>query len=379
MKIYFDGTLYSWQSGGGIFRYFDEIIGRCGKENDIEPILLMPLPSFKILHKEGVTEKNILLLRTLPNFIFKLSRKILSPINNLFFEFFFKNVSNGVFHSTYYTTYKKLRIPQVLTVHDMTYEKFPLFFNSNGAKRFIANKKKCITKADSIICVSETTKKALQSLYKIDDKKISVIYHGLSENFISEPNKYNDTSLNEPYFLFVGNRRLYKNFDFLINSFSKWDNNKKFKILLIGGGKLTKEEITLIENCNLKTQVKHLGFIEEKYLKYIYQKSKAFIFPSLDEGFGIPIIEAICSKTQVIASNIDVFKEIGEDMIIYFDPRNVESLLNALDQSINNKIPSDHLEKKAKYVTEKYSWENCFIKTKQVYIKTNNNPLDEKQ
>lgn len=369
MKIYFDGVIYSWQKGGGVYNYIEEIISRSGKNKELEVNLLVSAPSHKITEKKGVSIKYITYIGKIPDFIFKLVRKLMFPINKVLSERYFKKVRDGVFHSTYYTTYKNLKIPQVLTVHDMTYEKFPNFFNSPGAKRFMANKKKCILQADSIICVSEATKKTLLDLYKIEERKISVIYHGVSESFLHETMRYENILLDKPYFLFVGNRSLYKNFIFLIEAFSKWNKNKEYNLLLIGGGKLSEEELTLINNLNLNKQVKHLGFVEEKYLKYIYKKSKAFIFPSLDEGFGLPIIEALSSKTQVIASDITVFKEIGENMLIYFDPYKIESLIDALEKSISNTKTIQELEKNSEYVTNKFTWKKCFEKTIEIYKK----------
>ncbi|MEI6191054.1 MAG: glycosyltransferase family 1 protein [bacterium] len=370
MKIYFDGAIYSWQKGGGIYKYFDEILNYCGKDKGLETTLLMPTPIHKTPDIKNVSIKYLTPLRKVPGFIFEPVRKIMSPINRLFFEKYFKRVDAGVFHSTYYTTYKNLRIPQVLTVHDMTYEKFPNFFSSTGAKRFMANKKKCLMRADSIICVSEATKKALLNLYEIEERKISVIYHGISESFLRETVKYKNILLDKPYFLFVGNRRDYKNFNFFIEAFSKWNKNKNYNLLTIGGGKLSEEEILLINKLSLNKQVKHLGSVEEKYLKDICQRSEAFVFPSLDEGFGLPIIEAISSKTIVIASNIEVFKEIGENMLIYFDPKETDSIINALEKSTLKETGPEELEKRAKYVVDKFSWNKCAKETIEIYKKT---------
>ncbi len=374
MQIFFDGIIYSWQKGGGVYRYFEEIIAECCNRKNLEVTLLIHLPSYVIPAKKNILFTHILKSPYVPWFSFKLLRKLLSPMNKMGLERYFKERENGIFHSTYYTTYKNLRIPQVLTVHDMTHEKFPLFFASSGAKRFIANKKRCIEKADSIICVSNATKKALIDTYGIDDKKISVVHHGLSTNFVSEaeiPTEYLNI-LKKEYFLFVGNRGLYKNFDFFIKSFLHWNKNKGYNLVLVGGGSLSKDELKIIKHFGMEEHVKYLGFVDEKYLKYIYSRSKAFIFPSLDEGFGFPILEAISSKTQVLASDIEAFKEIGESMLTYFNPRNSESLLAALDQSLLSKTTKEEFESRAKYVISKYSWNTCVDKTLEVYHKTTN-------
>lgn len=369
MKIYFDGIIYSWQTGGGIYRYFEELIKRCGENRDTEVVLLEHTPSYGISIKKGVNIKNVTGITTVPGFGFNFIRKVFYPINRILIENLFKKTTAGVFHSTYYTTYRNLKIPQILTVHDMTYEKFPNFFNSRGAKRFIANKKKCIMSADVIICVSNATKNTLIDMYNIDAKKISIIHHGLSGGFISESNVEEVSIGDKPYFLFVGYRSSYKNFNFFIESFSMWNKNKVYNVLLVGGGEISKEETLLFKKLGVEKQVRHLGFVKDRSLGYIYKNAEAFVFPSLDEGFGIPILEAISSKTQVLASNIEAFKEIGEDMLIYFEQTNKESLIKAFNKSISGEVSEEELIRRSKYVIEKYTWDKCADKTMEIYHK----------
>lgn len=369
MKIYLDGILYSWQTGGGIYRYFGELIKRFKVNKNTEVVIVMHAPAYDVSIKKGVTIKNVTGITTVPRFGFNFIRKALYPINRILIENFFKKTTSGVFHSTYYTTYENLKIPQVLTVHDMTYEKFPNFFNSRGAKRFIANKKKCIMNADAIICVSNATKNTLLDIYAIDEKKVSVIYHGISESFISESNAREVNIGNKPYFLFVGYRNSYKNFTFFVEAFSMWESNKDYNVLLVGGGEVSKEETLLFKKLGVEKQVRHLGFVEERFLGYVYTNAVAFVFPSLDEGFGIPILEAISSKTQVIASSIEVFKEIGGDMLIYFEPSNHESLIQAFTKSISGEVTKEELTIRSKYVIENFTWDMCAEKTMEIYNK----------
>ena len=375
MKVFFDGMIYSWQKEGGIHRYSEELINECGKNKEMETTLLIRLPSYYISPKKGVVIKNIAYFRYVPDFLFSIFRKIFSPINKILFENYFRKISAGIFHSTYYTTYKNLRIPQVLTIYDMIYERFPYCSSSRGAKRFIANKKKCIMNADAIICISNVTKRTLTDIYKVDDKKISVIHLGISEDFILDtiPNiKLSDIS-DKPYFLFVGFRKLYKNFIFFIEAFSKWNKNKNYNILVAGGSELTEEERLSLKKFGIEKQVKLLGFVDEKDLRYMYKNSTAFVYPSLEEGFGLPILEAIGSRGEVIASDIDAFREIGENMVRYFNPRKIESLINALEQSTSERHNNEELERRAKYVINKYSWKECVNKTIEVYKKVQKN------
>jgi glycosyltransferase involved in cell wall biosynthesis len=365
MKIYFDGVLFSWQKGGGVHRYFTEIINRLSNDKTVEVNLLIQEPNYNI-DIENVKIKKFNCYIEWSDKTLKYLRKLFSIINKFRLNNYFKKINTGIFHSTYYTTYNNTRIPEVVTVHDMTHEKFPNFFNSLGSKRFIRNKKRCIEKSDAIICVSETTKKCLVKFYNVNEEKISVIYHGISDAYlkVTEQNK----KAIKPYLLFVGNRDFYKNFTFLLNAFSKWNKNKAYDIVLTGNP-LTKSEVEIIKKLSLSSQIKYSGFVSETQLQELYANSEAFIFPSLDEGFGLPILEAICCMTKVIASDIEIFREIGENMLNYFDPTDENSLIEVLERTSAEKINPEDLEKRANYVKNKFTWDKCANETIQIYKK----------
>lgn len=378
MRIYFDGIIYSWQkNGGGISRYFSEIIKKCSGVKEIHATLLLSKPFYEVSFK-NISIQKIGCYPFLNEKGFLYIKKIFFYINRFFINKYFKNINEGIFHSTYYTTYSNLKIPQVVTVYDMTHEKFPHLFNSLGAKRFIKNKKKSIEKADAIICISEATKKSLIKFCKVDERKISVIHLGISNDFLNKNHSIShQINFDKPYFLFVGSRELYKNFDFFIKTFSKWNKNKDYDIILIGK-KLSQKEKYLIQKLNLKNQVHDIGFVSDDILSEYYNKSIAFVFPSLDEGFGLPIVEALASEALVLASDIEVFREIGKEMIIYFDPKDSKSLIDALDNSLKISRIEKNFHTNSEYVKNEFTWEKCFNKTIQVYKKVLNEKNDIK-
>lgn len=372
MKVYFDGIIYSWQKGGGVHIYIEELIQKCSENIDVDPILLRHLPSYNIKQRARVRTKNILGIRYVPNFLFTLFRKILSPINKMLINKYFKNIHSGIFHSTYYTTYTNVRIPQILTLHDMTQEKFPTFFNSRGAKRFIENKKKCILNADVIICTSNATKSSLAKIYPDAEKKVVIINQGLPREFMTDVqiDAHQDKIPKKPYFLFVGHRGLYKNFDFFVRGFAKWNTNKDYNLVLVGGNPLTSRDFLLFQKLGLENHISHLGFIDTEYLKSLYRHCVAFVYPSLDEGFGLPILEGISSRAKVIASDIAAFREFGKNMLIYFNPTDTTSLLAALDKGISQKITDQELDERAQFVRKYFTWDKCITKTIEIYKKT---------
>ena len=369
MKIYFDGIIYSWQKGGGVHRYFTKIINCFADKADVR--LIMSEPNYGVLLKPEVKVSSIFGFSIkVPSRYFPFVRKITSPINKFLFDRYFSRIKDGIFFSTYYTTYKSLKIPQVLIVHDLTHERFPEYFRSAGSRRFISQKKKSIERADAIICVSETTKNYLQKVYKVPAEKMTIIWHGINEKFnldyspaLAEDIKKRH-GLDKPFLLFVGQRGFYKNFIFLLKAFAAWPRHNDFDLVIVGGSTVSEEEKELIDNLGLQDAVRFLGYIDEQEIKTLYCLTKAFIFPSLDEGFGFPNLEAIRCGATVLASDLPVFRETAFDIPIYFDPKNIDSLVAALEKMATQPARSrEEIVRDSEKIKELFSWDRCVRET----------------
>ncbi|GEM_PF-670676 len=379
MKIYFDGLIYGWQKGGGIHRYFTELINRFSNRADIH--LIMPEPHYDVSLKPEV-KVHFIFGRPLniPSGYFRTVKKILGPLNKFLFSRYFSKIKDGIFFSTYYTTYRLLKIPQVLIVHDLTHERFADFYSRYGGKNFIEQKKKCINHADAIICISETTKNYLQDVYNVPAEKITLVLHGIHENFNLDYSADLATdiqkrySLDKPFLLFVGQRGFYKNFDFLLKSFAAWPRHDEFDLVVAGGSSVSKQEKELIEKLGLNDRVKFLGYVSEDELKTLYCLTKAFIFPSLDEGFGLPNLEAIRCGAAVLASDLPVFRETAFDIPIYFDPKNINSLIVAFEKMATRSPKSqEEIIRDSEKIKELFSWDRCVRETLAVCERALNN------
>ena len=369
-KIVFDGLIYYLQTGGGISRYIDELINHFSKIDSLEVVVLMRKnkieKTFNANTKVQIINSNL--------FIDKKIKKYIS----LFFDrlavnkFLSKNdLSGSIFHYSYYTNYKKLKAKKIITVHDLIHEKFPNFFGGLLNKIYLNNKKKSIIKADKIISISEQTKIDLLSTYNINKNKIDVIYHGINNSFrtLNDKTKRDfllKNDIKKKFFIFVGNRALYKNFEFLIKTFSKWKKKDEFDLYCIGGGKKTPKENILINNLNISDNVKFLPKVSEEDLVSYYNCSFGLLFPSLYEGFGFPILESMACGTLVAASNIDTFKELGGCAPFYFSPHNEESLIEALDLL---SFGDDNRIALGLEISKKYTWESTVQKTLNIYKK----------
>lgn len=255
-------------------------------------------------------------------------RRITSFIDENFFGAF-ADIKSDLYYSPYYGKIK-CHIPQVFTVHDMIYEKFPNIFNDQGSMNFIEEKKQCFQRAALLLCVSKNTAKDLQAIYPwIPDEKIKIVYNGVDNSY------FQDTSRDyegKPYFLFVGNRYHYKNFVRLLTAFGKSGLSSQFDLRVISPSNdfPTNREKELISQYNLYDSIRVEIAVSEEILKQRYRNAFAYLFPSEYEGFGLPLVEAMASGTVSLVSNTSSLPEIGENVPIYFDPLSIDSIVDVL-------------------------------------------------
>ena len=185
-------------------------------------------------------------------------------------------------------------------------------------------------------------------------------------NLLSENS--NNNKPYTPYILYVGSRKKYKNFDFLLNAFSKSEKlMKDFNIILFGGENITVQEIKKFKDLNFReNQIIHIEG-DDFILKNLFSNARAYVFPSLYEGFGLSLIESMYLSCPVICSNIKTFIEIAKDSVEYFDPKNYESIISSIEKVVYSNEYSKVLIKKGRERVSKFSWKNCASETNQIY------------
>jgi glycosyltransferase involved in cell wall biosynthesis len=298
------------------------------------------------------------------NRLFKTDRKIYKW-NNRYSKLSIKLNSYDIFHPTYYDPYflpYNIK-PYVLTVHDMIHELFPENFHKNDV--YAGYKKKCISQADHIIAISQSTRNDLQRFFNIPDEKITVIHHGID---LSPPEYSSISDLPKQYILFVGERVGYKNFKVLGEAFSLISkDNPEVSLVLAGGGPLTEEERTYLEDKHVLDKTIQITATDTE-LNTLYKHAQCFVFPSLYEGFGLPILEAFKNGCPVILSNSSCFPEIaGNSAALYFDGTSGRSLADQIYkiQSDENKRNELVIHGRAKLLD--YPIERCIQDTLAVY------------
>lgn len=200
--------------------------------------------------------------------------------------------------------------------------------------------------ARAIICVSEQTKKDLLTYYPtLDPSKIEVIYHSIDlESIYAEKSQYGNNPIEWNYILYIGKRQAdYKNFKPFVQAVAPLLSSD-LKLVCLGHMTLDTEEIELLESLHIENYVVQVGG-NELFKYQLLSHAVCFAYPSLAEWFGIPILEAWAVGCPVLCSNIPVFMEIGQNAVLYFDPRSIENMRELIAWVIKNQAIQDNLRK----------------------------------
>lgn len=262
----------------------------------------------------------------------------------------------------------------VITVHDL----IPLVFpQSRPYKVFIVYRfllSRTLKNADKIIAVSNSTKFDLIKYFQIPPEKIEVIYEAADERFklLSDDeirairDKFN---LNFPFILYVGGLAPHKNLTILIKAFYKAKLKGIDHKLVIAGKKRWKykEIFDSIDALHLQDDVIFTGYVPDESLPGLYNAADLFVYPSLYEGFGLPILEAMACGCPVIASNSSSLTEILGDAGILFNPYDVNELTKSICIVLNNIELKFNLRNKSLERAKNFSWNKCAMETLNVY------------
>lgn len=358
MKILYDHQIFSRQNYGGISRYFKEISNLINSINNVKTFI-----SLKIYTNYYIQKVNFLSI-FFNKYNFRAKTKIIYLINRLYSIYILKFKEYHIFHPTYYDTYFLKYLGEkkfVLTVYDMIHEKCK--DNFSIADQTSINKKTLIQKASKIISISESTKRDIIEIYGISESKIEVIYLGNSLKPSNQYIKY----LPKKYILFVGSRDGYKNFSFLIFSLSRLLlKNKDLYLVCAGGGNFNSTELNLFSKFKIEAKLLQYN-LDDECLANFYSQAELFVFPSIYEGFGIPILESFACNCPLVCSNTSSFPEIAGNAAVFFDPLDEKSILSSVEYVLNNKKVKNILRERGRARLNFFSWEKTASLTKKLY------------
>ena len=362
MKIQFDHQIFASQRYGGISRYFYELVKGFDALDDIRTdVSVLLSDNHYISDKKHTNQKDFLSQQR-----FRGKYRIYKIVDKVYTIQQLKKQNFDIFHPTYYDTYFLKHIgetPFVLTVYDMIHERFSEVIDPSDKTSI--RKKLLVEKATKIIAISQSTKNDLIEFFGTDESKIEVIYLGNS----MFPELQADTKLKTPnkYILFVGARGGYKNFERFIKSISLMLNkDKNLCVICAGGGKFTFKELEIFSSLNITNQITQYT-LGDNALASLYQNAQLFVYPSLYEGFGIPILESFACQCPLLCSNTSSLPEVAGDGACYFDPYSEESMRNSITTVLGDECLQDELRQKGAVRLKQFSWKKTAIETKKIY------------
>lgn len=261
----------------------------------------------------------------------------------------------------------------VATVHDLAIYKHPRLFPSG---QFVSTKlvvPRSIRRAKKIIAVSEATKRDLKQLFHVADRKIRVVYEGFTRERPGKPvvdvqNKY---GLGDKIILFVGTIEPRKNLPGVIRGFASVANlpsMRKVELVLAGApGWKYGEVIKAIRDVRLGHRVRYLGYIPHSDKVQLLERAMAFVFPSLYEGFGLPVLEAMSLGTPVITSNVSSLPEVAGTAAVFVNPKKSREIGLAMARLVGNANLRKRLSSEGQRRAAMFTWDGAARETLQVY------------
>jgi glycosyltransferase involved in cell wall biosynthesis len=350
MKVHFDDQIFSSQVRGGISNYFVNLISEFDD------------PEFADVDITGddVFTKNLHLLESgrgsrLPGAILN-STRALRATNYLARA---ANRPSGyskpdILHSTFYfgaPGRRKDGVRRAVTIYDMIPERIPESFPYGNPH---LGKDLYVKSADIVFCISETTKFDVQSFYPNLDVPIVVTPLGVSSLFM--PAHEQLQKKDDPYFLFVGGREGYKNFDVVLRAMAELDRESRIR-LLVAGAQPRPAELELVRALGVSDLITWSSPSDVE-LARCYQHAAGFIFSSRFEGFGLPTLEAMASGCPALLAATPCLEEVGGEAAAYFDPDSSTDLARLMSRSVQDDEWRQGLIDRGISRAREFSWRN---------------------
>lgn len=280
-----------------------------------------------------------------------------------------------VVHSLHYSFPVFVPSKKIVSILDMTFYKFPGVHLSSKVYYFKFFIWLSSFMADALICISEATKKDYISYFKYKRDKIYTVYLGVSDLYKKSPaidkintvkNMYN---IKGEYLLFIGTIEPRKNIKNLILAYKLLlHSGFDYKLVIVGKKGWDYQDIfNLIEKQNRDNKIILTGFIQEDEKKSLIDGAKLFIYPSIYEGFGIPVLEALACGIPTITSNVSSLPEVAGDAAILINPESVDELFEAIRRLLTDRNIYNDLKSKSIIQAAKFDWGLTAMQTINIY------------
>ena len=269
-----------------------------------------------------------------------------------------------VFH-TCKLLYPPKRAKLTATIHDMTCWLLPETHSPANVAADRAFAERILSRADGLIAVSEATRSDAVRLLKLSPEKIRVIHHGVTEPFFRvTPAEMHAVrfrlGLKRPYLLFVGTIEPRKNVDLLLNAYQGLEPSlrEEFELVLAGPPGWA-QMATMARLRQASSGVRYLGYVAEQDLAGLFAGATAFVYPSLYEGFGFPVAQAMAAGTPVITSDVSALPEIAGGAALLIDPRSERNLQDAMRNLLTSPSRRERMVELGRANARRFSWTEC--------------------
>jgi glycosyltransferase involved in cell wall biosynthesis len=233
---------------------------------------------------------------------------------------------------------KNAKVKSVVTIHDLIFLKYPEFYKSVDRRIYYEKTKRSVNTADLIFAISASTKRDIINYFNINPEKIEVVYQNCNEKFYTSE-KIEIAELDAPYFMYVGSVSPRKNLRIVLESMAEIKPENRIQFYIIGGGRKYKKQLEeLVQKSGLVKWVVFKGHVGNEELKELYINAQFSIYPSLYEGFGIPILESQLLGTPVITSNVSSMPELVSPESILIDPLSKIEIKNAIENLSSSEV-----------------------------------------
>jgi glycosyltransferase involved in cell wall biosynthesis len=356
MKLFYDHFIFSFQKYGGISKYFSEVLNNiprgcwelpilCSDNEYLKTILCMP-------------QRNLFGSRDFRRKIY-----VQAELSKPYTIYAAMKKDFDVYHQTFYDNFlfpyvKSKRM--VTTCHDLILFKYPV--NNFYWKKIAAHQKKSFARADHIIAISQNTKREMIELFDIPENKITVIYHGADKRQTVSEGRVFDF----PYILYVGARVDNKNWENFVRAYAMVNKKYGDVRLVCTWQHFSKQEQALLRSLQVEEKAICVR-ADEKTMARLYRDAEMFVYPSVYEGFGMPILEAMVYDCPVVLSNTSCFPEIAGDAGFYFNPYEIEDIAEKIVRLLTDSALRKKQIALGKERVAHFSWEKCAKEHLAVY------------
>lgn len=366
MKIAIDARLYGLENAG-IGRYSMEFLSELARQDlDNQYYILLRSNYFNSLK---LPENFIKIEADIPHYSIAEQRRIPKIL---------KKINPDLVHFLHFNVPLSYKGKFVVTIHDSIMHSskgkntskqpfYKYYLKRIAYKKVFAH---AIKKSEKIIVPSNYVKKQVGDKFRISGSKIVVCYEGVNKDFTKQ-NKQKTVKNKQKYLIYTGSAYPHKNLQLAVEAIVQLNESSQEKVnfKIVGAkNKFMSDLETFVDKFGAADTVKFLGFIKDDKLNKLYGNAVGFIYPSIEEGFGLPGLEAMSSGTIVVASNIPVFKEIYDGAAVFFDPTERQSIVEALNKTVAMTTDErNRLLALSQKTAAKYSWAEMTIKIRNVY------------